>query len=149
MLEQFLNHIKQHSLSQPSQKILLAVSGGLDSMVMLHLYKQAGYQTVVAHCNFQLRGKEADVDEAFVANVCKQLNIPFFSKRFETESYAAANKLSIQTAARELRYAWFHSLMDQEGLDLIATAHHINDSIETVLLKWIPVPVDFSFSVLQ
>jgi tRNA(Ile)-lysidine synthase len=137
MLEQFLNHIKQHSLCQSSQKILLAVSGGLDSMVMLHLCKQAGYQTVVAHCNFQLRGKEAEGDEAFVANVCKQLNIPFFSKRFETESYAAANKLSIQTAARELRYAWFHSLMDQERLDLIATAHHINDSIETVLLKWI------------
>jgi tRNA(Ile)-lysidine synthase len=137
MLEQFLNHIKQHALCQPSQKILLAVSGGLDSMVMLHFFKAAGYQTVVAHCNFQLRGTEADDDEKFVADACRQSGIPFFSKRFETKVYATANKVSIQTAARELRYAWFHSLMEQEGLDLIATAHHINDSIETVLLKWI------------
>ncbi len=137
MLEQFLNHIKQHALCQPSQKILLAVSGGLDSMVMLNLFKQAGYTTVVAHCNFQLRGKEAEEDEKFVASVCDQLNVPFFSKRFETERYATANKVSIQLAARELRYAWFHSLMEQERSDLIATGHHINDSIETVLLKWI------------
>ncbi|HNC31685.1 MAG TPA: tRNA lysidine(34) synthetase TilS, partial [Cyclobacteriaceae bacterium] len=137
MLEQFLNHIQQHSLCKPSDRILLAVSGGLDSMVMLNLFKKAGYPVGVAHGNFQLRGNEADEDERFVMDACKAADIPFFSKKFNTREYANENKLSIQTAARELRYAWFQELMGKEQFNFLATAHHVNDSLETVLLKWV------------
>ena len=137
MLEQFLNHIQQHSLCKPSDRILLAVSGGLDSMVMLNLFKKAGYPVGVAHGNFQLRGNEADEDERFVMDACKAADIPFFGKKFNTREYATENKLSIQTAARELRYAWFQELMSKEQFNFLATAHHVNDSLETVLLKWV------------
>lgn len=137
MLEQFLNHIGTHALCQPSNRILLAVSGGLDSMVMLYLFKKANYSIAVAHCNFQLRGAEAEEDERFVADACQSLNIPFHSKKFSTQSYATDNRLSIQVAARELRYAWFQQLMDDHNFDYLATAHHVNDSLETVLLKWV------------
>lgn len=137
MLEQFLNHIERNRLCNPTDKILLAVSGGLDSMVMLNLFKRANYSIGVAHCNFQLRGNEADEDERFVRDACSAAGIPFFSKRFTTQEYAQANRLSIQTAARELRYAWFQELMSKEQFNFLATAHHVNDSLETVLLKWI------------
>lgn len=137
MLEQFLNHLSRHALCTPANRVLLAVSGGLDSMVMLHLFKRANYPIAVAHCNFQLRGIEAGQDEQFVADACQSLAIPFFSKKFNTQEYAKENRLSIQVAARELRYAWFQELMDDEKLDCLATAHHVNDSLETVLLRWI------------
>lgn len=137
MLEQFLNHINQSQLCKPTDKILLAVSGGLDSMVMLDLFKRANHPIAVAHCNFQLRGNDADQDEQFVKDVCQSLNIPFFAKRFQTSEYAKENRLSIQEAARELRYAWFQELMDEQQFQYLATAHHVSDSIETVLLKWI------------
>src|SRR5690606_23343976 len=114
MLEQFLNHISRHTLCVPSNRILLAVSGGLDSMVMLHLFKKANYPVAAAHCNFQLRGAEAEEDQRFVADACQTLGIPFFSKKFETKEYAKNNRLSIQVAARELRYAWFQQLMEEE-----------------------------------
>ncbi|MDH4297715.1 MAG: tRNA(Ile)-lysidine synthetase, partial [Cyclobacteriaceae bacterium] len=102
MLEQFLNHIDRLNLCEKTDTILLAVSGGVDSMAMLYLFKEAGYQIGVAHCNFQLRGKESDGDEEFVGQVCKELSIPIFIKRFETEAYAWENSLSTQMAAREL-----------------------------------------------
>lgn len=137
MLEQFLNHIEQHELCKPPDRILLAVSGGLDSMVMLNLFKRSNYTIGVAHCNFQLRGSEAEEDERFVADACKAADVPFFVKKFNTRDYATANKLSIQAAARELRYAWFQELMSEERFTFLATAHHVNDSLETVLLKWI------------
>jgi len=137
MLEQFLNHIRQYSLCDSNDRILLAVSGGLDSMTMLHLFKEAGFQIAVAHCNFQLRGAESDGDESFVRTTCKQLNIPFFSIRFDTDVYAKQNGLSTQMAARELRYAWFQKLLHDEKYDWLATAHHFNDSVETVLLNWL------------
>jgi tRNA(Ile)-lysidine synthase len=137
VLEQFLNHIERHSLWKPADRILLAVSGGIDSMVMLHLFQQAGFTIAVAHCNFQLRGKDADGDEAFVSASAQQLNIPFFVNRFETAQYAEVTKLSIQMAARELRYAWFEELMDKYRFNVLATAHHLNDSLETVLLNWV------------
>ena len=86
MLEQFLHHIDRHRLCQKSDLILLAVSGGVDSMAMLYLFKEAGFRVGVAHCNFQLRGKESDGDEEFVRQVCKDLNVPFFFSRFETEA---------------------------------------------------------------
>lgn len=137
MLEQFLNHIEQNQLCRKSDRILLAVSGGIDSMVMLNLFESAGYAIGVAHCNFLLRGDESDADEQFVMEICQKKNIPFYVTRFNTTDYAKLNHLSIQMAARELRYAWFDELLDTERYDFVATAHHLNDSIETVLLNWI------------
>ena len=137
MLKQFLNHIRENELCKPEQKILLAVSGGLDSIAMLHLFKEAGFSIAVAHGNFKLRGKDSDADEAFVKQLCNDWNVPFFSTQFETEEYAAQNKLSIQMAARELRYSWFDDLMGKHAFDFLATAHHVNDSIETVLMNFV------------
>jgi tRNA(Ile)-lysidine synthase len=134
MREQFLNHIKQHSLCEFNNKMLLAISGGMDSMVMLHLFTEAGFTVGVAHCNFQLRGEDSMKDEAFVKNVCTTKNIPFFSHRFETEEYAKEKGISIQMAARDLRYTFFKEVLHREGYDFLATAHHLNDSIETILL---------------
>lgn len=137
MLEQFMHHLSHNNLCNTSQSLLLAISGGLDSMVMLNLFKRAGYTITVAHCNFQLRGQEADADEQFVKSVCDGKGITFITKRFDTTAYASTNKVSIQVAARELRYAWFAEMLDEHRIDYLATAHHVNDSIETVLLKWI------------
>ncbi|MCW8969496.1 MAG: phosphoadenosine phosphosulfate reductase family protein, partial [Flavobacteriales bacterium] len=115
MLSAFHNHIKSHQLFQPTDKILLAVSGGKDSMAMLHLFVAAKFNIGVAHCNFQLRGKAANEDENFVQQTCQQLNIPFHSIRFDTAEYAEKHKISTQMAARELRYNWFEE---------IKTTHH-------------------------
>jgi len=111
------------------------VSGGLDSMALLRLFHEGGFSVAVAHANFQLRGAESDGDEQFVARYCKQRGIPFFGNRFDTNNYAKANGLSVQMAARELRYAWFAQLMQSEGFDCVATAHHANDNTETVFLN--------------
>ena len=135
MLEQFLNHIEQNELCDKSDAILLAVSGGVDSMAMLYLFREAGFRIGVAHCNFQLRGKESDADEDFVRLVCKELDVPFFFRQFETEAYAWENTLSIQMAARELRYAWFEELLIKNNYGRLATGHHFDDSIETILLN--------------
>lgn len=113
----------------------MAVSGGMDSMVMLHLLHQAGFSIAVAHCNFQLRGEESDEDEIFVAAKCKKWGIPFHSIRFDTNNYAIQHGLSVQMAARELRYSWFQQVKEKENADWIATAHHLSDSVETVLLN--------------
>lgn len=136
MLEQFLNHIERNQLCRKSDRILLAVSGGIDSMVMLNLFESAGYAIGVAHCNFLLRGDESDADEQFIMKTCRTKNIPFYSTRFSTTEYARLNRISIQMAARELRYAWFDELLDSARYNFVATAHHLNDSIETVLLNW-------------
>jgi tRNA(Ile)-lysidine synthase len=135
MLEQFLHHIEQNNLCKRLDKVLLTVSGGLDSMVMLHLFKQAGFSIGVAHCNFQLRGEESKGDEALVNKVCLEAGIAFHSKQFETESYAHAKGISIQMAARELRYSFFNELAEEKDYQYIATAHHLNDNLETVLLN--------------
>jgi tRNA(Ile)-lysidine synthase len=135
--ELFLKHIDQNKLFKPDQRILLAISGGLDSMVMLDLFIAAGFHFGVVHCNFQLRGSESDDDEQFVRERCKHGKIQFYAKRFETNNYATTNGLSIQMAARELRYAWFHELLVKERYDFISTAHHLNDSVETLLLNLI------------
>lgn len=135
MLEQFLNHIDRFNLCEKTDTILLAVSGGVDSMAMLYLFKEGGFQIGVAHCNFQLRGKESDGDEEFVGQVCKELSIPMFIKRFETEAYAWENSLSTQMAARELRYAWFDELLTGHSYRYLATGHHFDDSMETILLN--------------
>ncbi len=136
MLQQFLNHIVTYSLCTKSTRILLAVSGGLDSIVMLHLFKQAGFTCGVAHYNFQLRGEQSDGDEQFVRDLCSELQIPFYTKRFDTVAYCQQEGMSIQMGARKLRYSWFHELMNTKQYAVVATAHHLNDSLETILLNW-------------
>ncbi|MBL0739915.1 tRNA lysidine(34) synthetase TilS [Chryseolinea lacunae] len=135
MQEQFLNHIARFDLCTPGDTLLLAVSGGVDSMAMLHLFHAAGYNLGVAHCNFQLRGKASDGDEAFVHDACTALNIPVFVRRFDTEAYAWENGLSTQMAARELRYAWFEEIRTTHHYAYLATGHHFDDSMETILLN--------------
>jgi tRNA(Ile)-lysidine synthase len=136
VLQQFLNHIDTYSLCTKSTRILLAVSGGLDSIVMLHLFKEAGFTFGVAHCNFQLRGEESDGDEQFVHDLCRDLQIPFYTKRFDTDAYCQQHGLSVQMGARKLRYSWFNELLNDEQYEVLATAHHLNDSLETILLNW-------------
>lgn len=135
MLEQLSNHIDRHALCKITDKILLAVSGGLDSMVMLHLMRQAGYRLGVAHANFQLRGDESVADEVLVRDTCQRNHIPFFCRRFDTPAYAADRRISVQMAARDLRYAYFGELLTAEGYDLVATGHHYTDVVESVLLN--------------
>jgi tRNA(Ile)-lysidine synthase len=135
VLEQFLNHIARHKLCTLSDSILLAVSGGIDSMAMLHLFKEGGYRIGVAHCNFQLRGEESNRDESLVAEECKRMAVPFFVKRFDTETYAWEQGVSIQMAARDLRYAWFNELVKNQGYNYMATGHHFDDSMETIVLN--------------
>jgi tRNA(Ile)-lysidine synthase len=137
VLKQFLNHIERFQLCKPSGKILLAISGGIDSMAMLHLFREAGLSIGVAHANFQLRGEESAGDEQFIRETCAALDIPCFITHFNTQQYAEQNGVSIQMAARELRYGWFNMLLETHHYDHLATAHHVNDSIETTLLNWI------------
>ena len=118
-------------------RILLAVSGGIDSMVMVDLFQRNQISFGIAHCNFQLRGEESDKDEQLVESLAKKLNVSFFKKRFETEVFASKESLSIQMAARALRYEWFTLLCNQHHFDLIATAHHADDNAETMLLNFI------------
>ncbi|MBS1681069.1 MAG: tRNA lysidine(34) synthetase TilS [Bacteroidetes bacterium] len=135
MREEFLQYISKKNLCTSTDKILLAVSGGIDSMVMLRLFHDARFNVSVAHCNFKLRGTESDGDEEFVQHVCQKFSIPFFSKQFNTKEFAENNSWSTQMAARELRYRWFDELSLQNNFSCVATAHHLNDSIETVLLN--------------
>lgn len=135
MQQQLLNHIALHSLCKTTDKILLAVSGGIDSMVMLDLFRKAGFMIGVAHCNFQLRGAEADQDEALVSEVCERSGIPVFTVRFNTSRYANEHNLSTQMAARKLRYDFFEQMALEKKYDVIATAHNLNDVFETVLLN--------------
>jgi len=137
VIDQLKRFISERNLLTSSDRILVAVSGGLDSMVLLHLLKQLTVEVAVAHCNFQLRGDDSDQDEQFVRNHCELIQVPFFCKRFETNNYATENKLSIQMAARDLRYAWFEELIEGKGFTKLSTAHHFNDSIETMLLNWV------------
>lgn len=113
---------------------LLAVSGGLDSVVMARLFHMAGQAFAVAHCQFQLRGAESEEDAAFVQQLAESYGVPFFVRHFETKEYAAQQGVSTQVAARELRYAWFSELCATHGFEYVATAHHLNDSVETMLL---------------
>jgi len=133
MLNEFLTFNETNGLFKPEDAVLLAVSGGVDSVVMAHLFSKAHFKFGIAHCNFQLRGSEADKDALFVEQLAKELNVPFFIKSFETKKYAKENALSTQLAARNLRYEWFEDTASENNYSLIATAHHINDSLETVL----------------
>lgn len=135
MLDQFLDFVSRNQLCSKHETTLLAVSGGIDSTVMFYLFKEAGFPMAVAHANFQLRGDESDGDEQFVTTLCKTFNVALFTSRFDTEQYAWEKSLSIQLAARELRYRWFTEVMKRQGINRLATAHHFDDSMETVLLN--------------
>ena len=133
--DQLAQYIKNQNLVQIQDKILLAVSGGKDSMLMATLFKKLNYDCVIAHCNFKLRGEESDLDEALVREYARELKFPIYVKNFDTEAYALENKISIQMAARDLRYDWFEELRTALHCSVIAIAQHKNDHIETVLLN--------------
>lgn len=135
MLDKFLQNIERKSLIKPEQKVLLAISGGIDSMVMLHLFEKSDFEFGIVHCNFQLRGKESDGDEQFVRDEVLKHDAPVFFETFDTEEYARLSGISIEMAARELRYAYFERIRKENGFDLIATAHHQDDLIETFFLN--------------
>ena len=135
MKENLLKYIEDKQLFGQFDKILLAVSGGIDSVVMAHLFHEARIQFAIAHCNFMLRGEESDEDEVFVKNLADHYNVPFFVKSFDTNGYAKDNQVSIQMAARDLRYEWFEQLLEEKGYDFIATAHHRDDVLESLLLN--------------
>ncbi len=135
MLKRFHNQLE--ALGCTGKKILVAVSGGLDSVVLLDLLLMADCTVGVAHANFQLRGGESLDDEAFVRELAMQRKVPFHTSLFETNNDAIKMGVSVQMAARQLRYAWFDRIMDQEDYDFVATAHHLNDNLETVLLNFV------------
>lgn len=136
MLEKFKNFVHKHQLLHERHSYLLAVSGGLDSCVMAHLFAQAKFSFAIAHVNFQLRGADADGDENFCRKLAQSYNVPFHSIQFDTKAIAQEQKTSIQLAARSLRYEWFAQLQSQYAYTCIATAHHANDSIETFLYNF-------------
>lgn len=135
--ELFSNNIKNNRLFSGKDRLLLAVSGGVDSVVLCELCKQAGFEFVIAHCNFQLREEESERDERFVRTLGEKYGVDVRVKAFDTESYAAEKKVSIQVAARELRYDWFNQLITAGGVaKYILTAHHADDNAETVLMNF-------------
>jgi tRNA(Ile)-lysidine synthase len=152
LLNSFQQYIKQQHLFQPKDKLLLAVSGGVDSVVLCELCKQAGYDFVIAHCNFQLRGEESERDEEFVRALAEKYGVVFYSKTFDTKTVSQKEKKSIEATARDLRYNWFNELIGNTQLaksnevpavncplpvaHWLLTAHHANDNIETVLMNF-------------
>ncbi len=147
MLKEFKNFVEKNNLIEKGDKILLALSGGIDSMVLaklLILYSQRTSSTVnsqsqchlsFAHCNFHLRGDDSNRDEKFVTEFAEENKIPIYIQHFDTESYAKENSLSIEMAARELRYSWFEELKDINNFTKVALAHHGDDQIETFLIN--------------
>ena len=127
--------IQKENLFTKSEQILLAVSGGKDSVLMAQLFALCDFNFAIAHCNFNLRGQEAQRDQEFVKNLAKQLNVPFYLANFNTQAYAEEHQISIQMAARELRYVFFEDIRLENNFDKIAVAHHQNDVIETVLIN--------------
>jgi tRNA(Ile)-lysidine synthase len=135
MLGQFENHVSNHFPFLQGKKLLLAVSGGLDSMVLVHLFQQLNYEIVVLHCNFQLRGLVSFEDQQFIQEYSNTNAIPFVFTQFDTEAFAADFKVSTQVAARELRYSWFYEQLAILKGDFILTAHHADDNLETFLIN--------------
>lgn len=135
MLIKFQNHIEQNFPQLKDKKLLLAVSGGVDSMVLLDLLNKLRFNICVVHCNFQLRGTESDGDEMLVKEICQDSYIPYFIEKFDTLEFAKENKLSIQLAARKLRYDWFQEIISL-GFDYVLTAHHLDDNVETFLINF-------------
>jgi tRNA(Ile)-lysidine synthase len=135
MLQAFKTYIKSSGLFDQTDRILLAVSGGVDSIVMVRLFKEAGFNFGIAHVNFGLRGEESDEDETFVINLGKKLDVPVYIQKFNTKQYSSDHKISIQMAARDLRYAWFDELIKELGFSYVATAHHLDDQAETFFIN--------------
>lgn len=134
-LQQFKDYIKKNALFTPQQKILLAVSGGKDSVLMAQLFKLCNYNFSIAHCNFNLRADEAQRDESFVRLLANSFDVQFYVTHFDTKGYAADHQISTQMAARDLRYQWFEQVRAEGNYDCVAVAHHQSDSIETLLLN--------------
>lgn len=128
-------YIEEKQLFSMGEKVLVALSGGADSVALLRVLLRLGYTCVAAHCNFHLRGAESDRDEAFVRALCQELKVPLQVTHFDTEAYASRNALSIEMAARALRYRWFEQVRQEVQADVIAVAHHRDDSVETFLLN--------------
>lgn len=137
MQQEFLTYIRNEHLFTQKDKILLAVSGGVDSMVMCDLFHAAGFAFAIAHCNFQLREEESNGDELFVKEAAEKYEAPFYHIRFDTVTYTKKNKLSVQAAARALRYEWFEQMRSQHHYHTLATAHHRGDVIETFFINLI------------
>lgn len=133
LLQNFLDQTFQHQLH--TKKFLVAVSGGVDSMVLLHLFRQSKFNFSVAHCNFQLRGEASNLDEKLVRDYCEKHQIQFFSTRFDVESYQNSGNYSLEMACRNLRYDWFSDLMIKHDFEVLSTAHHLNDQLETFLIN--------------
>lgn len=137
VLELFKKHITDSFPFMLQSRLLLAVSGGMDSVVLMHLCKELELDVAMAHCNFNLRGKESDADEAFVLQLGETYNTEVFVESFDTNAYAKQHKLSTQMAARELRYDWFQDLAESLNFDYILTAHHADDNLETFLINFL------------
>ncbi len=135
MLRKFEKYLKEVLLVRSAQSILVAVSGGMDSMVMLHLLNRLSLNLTVAHCNFGLRGDESNEDEEFVRLYAEKIGVPFFCKRFETALYVNINRISTQEAARNLRYQWFEKLISDNGFDFYTTGHNFDDRLETFFIN--------------
>lgn len=133
--QKVIRYIHEKELFTKDDKIVVALSGGADSVALLRVLLQGGYTCVAAHCNFHLRGKESDRDAAFVQTLCTKLQVPLHIHDFDTKSYAEAHRVSVEMAARELRYAWFEEVRKQERAQVIGVAHHRDDSVETFLLN--------------
>jgi len=135
MLQEFKKHITGHLSFLKEKKLLVAISGGLDSVVLTHLCIHLKWNISLAHCNFKLRANQSDEDQIFIETLAKNFNKNIFSESFDTEKYAQNKKLSIQMAARELRYNWFETLREQQGFEYVLTAHHADDNLETFLIN--------------
>jgi len=136
LLNLFIKNYKSQNLFDPKSKLLVAVSGGVDSVVLCQLCYLSGLNFAIGHCNFQLRGNDSERDERFVVSLANKLKAPFFSVKFDTKKYAEENKVSTQVAARELRYHWFEQVRKENNYDYILTAHHADDNVETVLMSF-------------
>ncbi len=136
VLTAFQQHIESKLPFLKDRKLLIAISGGVDSVVLTHLVYKSSFEIELAHCNFRLRGKDSDKDEQFVRELATELGVKIHVRHFDTESYAHENKLSTQMAARNLRYKWFEELLEQNELEYLLTAHHLDDSLETFLINF-------------
>tara|TARA_R100000306_G_scaffold14750_1_gene18417 strand:+ start:6943 stop:8247 length:1305 start_codon:yes stop_codon:yes gene_type:complete len=135
LLTQFTKNIETNFSFLKGKKLLIACSGGLDSVVLTHLVKNLSFEMALAHCNFSLRGKESDADEMFVIGLAKNLEIPVFAETFDTQKFAKEHKISTQMAARELRYGWFMEILKNFKYDYLLTAHHLDDDLETFFIN--------------
>jgi tRNA(Ile)-lysidine synthase len=135
MLKRFKAYNEEHGLLHFGDRVLLAVSGGVDSVVMAHLFAETDYECALAHCNFQLRGEDSEADENFVRTLAAQLEMPVYVERFDVDREMEEKGISLQMAARDLRYEWFLSLAKEHAFETIATAHNLNDSVETFFLN--------------